>query len=244
MSDEKYTLSRIILDGGLIKSYESHEVYGNVFFMALSVLIFANKVPYYKLPDFMVIFSKDIQLKNLSYKINEFMEEVDYPFELEFVEIGKDYIMNIQRTPKPANLCRRIVDPLQPNDSWIILDISAISQYFVTTTIGVPSFIRLVHEDVLVWIMRNLGTSSAHMEFILNTLQTKVMDDFDINAYPYDNTVLDLLTSSFGAILIMLIELFSRFNLFDESGRNFWHVSEINKYEVILYDSRKRIGVP
>lgn len=244
MSDEKYTLSRIILDGDVIRSYESQEVYGNVFFMALSLLIFANKVPYYRLPEFMGMFNNDLQLKNLSYKVNEFMEEVDYPFELEFVEIGKDYIMNIQRTPKPANLCRRIVDPLVPTDTWIILDISAISQYFVTTTVGIPSFIRLVHEDTLIWMMRNLGSSSAHMEFILNTLQTKVMDDFDVNAYPYDNTVLDLLTSSFGAILIMLIELFTRFNLFDEFGRNHWYVSEINKYEVILYDSRKRIGVP
>ena len=244
MSDEKLVLSRILLDGEVVRRYSAHDMVSNDFFLIMSVIIFANKIPYYDLPEFAESQVNDTFIKTIGSTILEFMKEVDYPFELDFVEKGNDYIMNIQRTPKPANLCRKIIEPLRPTDRWIILDIEAISQYFLSTTTSIPSFIRLVHEDVLIWIMRNLGSSSAHMEFILNTLQTKVLDDFDVNAYPYDNTVLDLLTSSFGAILLMLIELFSRFNLFDELGRNHWYVSEINKYEVILYDSRLRSGIP
>lgn len=243
MSNDKLILSRVILDGDVVRKYTAHDMLNNDIFIVLSTIIYASKIPHYVLPEFIEPYLNDPLIKSMGSNLIKFMEDIDYAFELDFVETGKDYIMNIQRTPQPANLCRLVIDPLRPTDRWIILDISSICQYFVTTTTSIPSFIKLNHEEVLVWMMRNLGTSSAHMEFILNTLQTKVLDDFDINAYPYDNTVLDLLTSSFGAILIMLIDLFVRFNLFDDLGRNFWHVSEINKYEVILYDSRLRSGI-
>lgn len=243
MYDEYPVIKYVLLNGQTVNDYAIHKEFLNDFWMRLSAGVYAGKVPHYALPNFMDDFKDDPVIETLSKYILKNIGDVDQPFYISYKELGPDYIMSLHLQPKPANLCRRMIEPLQPNDKWVILSLGDISDYFVTTTVGIPSFINLKHEEVLVWIMRNLGTSSAHMEFILNTLQTKVLDDFNVNAYPYDDAVLDLLTSSFGAVLLMLIELFQRFNLFDAQGRNFWHVSEINKYEVILYDSRRRAGL-
>lgn len=245
MLDKSRILGSVVLDGVAIRNGGIHRNFNDDVFRILSAMVFAAKVPYYDRPEFLELYERDAFYSLLTGYILNVIKSVNEPFELDFKEIGADYIMTLQRPPgPPANLCRKIIEPLQPGDRWIILDISAISQYFVTTTTGIPAFINLVHEEVLVWMFRNMNTSSAHMEFIINTLQTKVMDDFDRNAYPYDNAVMDLLTSSFSCVLLMMIDLLQRFNLFDERGRSFWYVSELNKYEVILYDSRCRGAIP
>lgn len=240
MYSKDQLLCSVLLDGATLRSKSFNRIENEVW-QFLSSAVYAELIPHYTRPPYMDMYNDDVNLQYISSFIRSHVSNVKEPFRLAFEEIGTDYIMTLHRPPgKPANLYRKIFTPLIPGDNWILLDISMIMEYFISTTVGIPEFIRLNHEETFVWVLRNLGTSHAHMEFVLNTLMTKVKDDFDRMAYPYDDAVLDLLMTSFSCLLLQLLELLQRFNLFDELGRNWWYVAELNRYEVILYDSRLR----
>lgn len=240
MYSNGHLLCSVLLDGATLRKRTFNRIDNDVWEF-LSSAVYEEIVPHYQRPHYMDMYNDDVTLQCLSSFLKTHVAEIEGPIRVDFREIGADYIMTLQRPPgPPANLYRQIITPLLPGDNWILLDISIIMEYFITTTVSIPSFIRLNHEETFVWVLRNLGTSHAHMEFVLNTLQTKVKDDFDRMAYPYDDAVLDLLMTSFSCLLLQLLDLLEKFNLFDEFGRNWWHVAELNRYEVILYDSRLR----
>lgn len=143
---------------------------------------------------------------------------------------------------KVTPLYHRVLEALQPGDHLAVISIEETLQRSMEAAIQLPEFLDFNPENILLFILRNMAsqTQAGHIEYIIRALLDQIHEAFLHMAYPVDPVVVGTAMSIVTFMIDQLSTMITRLGLFSPEGLFFYKPAIINKYEVVMYDTRLR----